>query len=86
MDVLDSVAVLEQLCKATKKWGMFVSAFGSNVDIQELAKAAAAGVTFITDSPYDRGRGYNIGERELAEWLKMNRYQEVEPGIWEPAV
>lgn len=34
-----------------------------------LRKASEANVTFVTDSVYDAERNYNIGEREVAEFL-----------------
>lgn len=37
----------------------------------------------ITDSPMDRYRDYNIGERELAEFLEENDYEEI-VGHWTP--
>lgn len=48
-----------------------------------LDLAIAAGAIFITDRPIDRNRDYNIGERELAEYLDKNGYTETEEGRWE---
>lgn len=48
----------------------------------ELALAIDANVMFITDTPADRARYYNVGERELAVQLAFNGYEETRPGIW----
>ena len=52
--------------------------------LNQLALAKKAGVTFITDIPYDRNRAYNIGEREVAALLCAWGYIEVAPGTWRP--
>jgi hypothetical protein len=44
-----------------------------------------AGATLITDTPTDRNRSYNIGEREVAEFLTKGGYEEVSPGTWKPS-
>ena len=56
-------------------------------DEQELQLALDAGATIITDNRTDRTRSYNIGEREVAEFLENNNYKENNGnGIWEKAV
>ena len=50
----------------------------------ELSKAIAAGATILTDSKKDRDRTYNIGEREVAEYLLLNKYEELSDGVWTP--
>lgn len=46
-------------------------------------KAIAVNATFITDIPYHRNRAYNIGEREVAEYLTANGYVEQgSTGVW----
>lgn len=52
---------------------------------RELGLAVKAEVTFITDNLVNRNRNYNIGERELAEYLKESGYLEVDTsGTWKP--
>jgi len=68
---------------------VFVSAEGYRTgrigpDWTELTKAVAAGATMITDIAADRERPYNIGEREIAEWLSKIGYCETAPGTWAP--
>lgn len=70
---------------------VFVSAEGARTgrydpDFKELGKAADAGVTFITDTPADRAREYNVGERQVAEFLTERGYKEVSPGRWRQAL
>lgn len=50
-------------------------------DFQEIQRALDAGATIITDRPSDRARSYNVGEREVAEYLKSHGYKEQE-GTW----
>ena len=50
---------------------------------KELDIAIKGGVTFITDNRYNRNRDYNIGERELAEYLTDKGYTDNNgEGIW----
>lgn len=50
---------------------------------KELDIAIKAGVTFITDNQYNRNRDYNIGERELAEYLTDKGYTANNgEGVW----
>ena len=51
-------------------------------DYKELEKAVEANVTFITDSTKDRDRSYNIGEREVADYLTSKGYSEEGDGVW----
>jgi len=44
-------------------------------DEAELLLAIEEGVTFVTDTEFDRSRPYNIGEREIAEFLTKYRYK-----------
>lgn len=53
---------------------VFISAEGNRpkrvpIDKEEIAKAASAGVRFITDKAEHRNRNFNIGERETAAYL-----------------
>ena len=49
----------------------------------ELQKALDAKAFIIADKPYDRNRPYNVGERELAEYLITHEYVEIHStGIW----
>lgn len=67
---------------------MFVSAEGARqkrlaIDQAELARASRAGVTFITDTPADRNRPYNVGEREVADFLQAQGYEDDGQGRWQ---
>lgn len=49
----------------------------------ELELATDAGATIISDNTEHRNRPYNIGERELAEYLISKGYQETDGnGVW----
>ena len=66
---------------------VFVSAEGARrnrvpIDLAELGKAAAAGALFVTDKPFDRNRSYNVGEREVAEFLRSQGYADRDTGRW----
>ena len=67
---------------------VFVSVNGARrnrvlFDRDEVMLAIQAGAKIITDSASDRYRDYNIGERELAEFLEENDYEEL-CGHWTP--
>lgn len=67
---------------------VFVSVNGARrnrvlFDRDEVMLAITAGAKIITDSASDRYRDYNIGERELAEFLRENDYEEI-VGHWTP--
>lgn len=51
-------------------------------DYDEIKKAVDSNVTFITDEISDRSRDYNIGERDVANYLESSGYSEVQDGIW----
>jgi len=51
-------------------------------DYVEIARAISAGAHFITDIPADRDRSYNLGERQVAEFLIQHGYREIYPGYW----
>lgn len=52
-------------------------------DKLELSKAGKVGATIVTDNQNDRYRSYNIGEREVAEYLYLRGYREANSnGIW----
>lgn len=68
---------------------VFVSAEGNRtgrveVDYEELGKAVAARATFITDDFKDRNRPYNVGERNVVNFLIKHGYMEITPGMWKP--
>jgi hypothetical protein len=68
---------------------VFISAEGNRLErvspsFTFIQVAMMAGATLITDIPADRNRPYNIGEREVAEFLKKGGYDEVSPGTWKP--
>jgi hypothetical protein len=68
---------------------VFVSAEGNRggrvrPDLVEISKAMLAGATILTDTPYHRARPYNVGEREVADFLEAHGYQETTPGVWKP--
>jgi hypothetical protein len=53
---------------------VFISAEGNRTgrllpDVSEIVKACEAGATMVTDSPYNRNRQYNVGERFVADLL-----------------
>jgi hypothetical protein len=65
---------------------IFVSVEGNRTGrelfpIVEIALAANANATFITDNEYHRSRPYNVGEREVAHYLKASGYIE-DQGVW----
>lgn len=67
---------------------VFVSVNGARrnrvlFDRDEVMLAIEAGAAIITDSARDRYRDFNIGERELAEFLEANEYEEL-GGFWTP--
>ena len=62
---------------------VFISAEGSRggrfpPDLIELAKATRSGATFVTDTQANRLRAYNVGEREVAAFLRTKGYTETE--------
>ena len=68
---------------------VFISAEGNRSgrlapDMVEIALACHAGAKIITDTPSDRQRDYNKGERDVAIHLTMNGYHEVREGQWTP--
>lgn len=69
---------------------VFVSAEGKrkgrkNPPWAELKRAMSAGATIITDGAKDRARDYNVGERQVAEFLAKEGYVETKDGVWAPA-
>lgn len=67
---------------------VFVSVNGARrnrvlFDQLEVMLAIEAGAAIITDSAWDRYRDFNIGERELVEFLEANDYEEL-GGFWTP--
>lgn len=75
--------------KYNKEDRVFISAEGNRagrvpVDFNEIDLAMFSGATLITDDINSRNRDYNVGEREVADYLTSNNYVEVEPGIWRP--
>lgn len=67
---------------------VFVSVNGARrnrvlFDRDEVMLAITAGAKIITDSARDRYRDFNVGERELAEFLGENEYEEL-GGHWTP--
>ncbi len=75
----------------TEKDVVFISSEGGRngrigPDFVEIKKAVDAGVTFITDIVADRSRAYNVGEREVATYLKEQGYVEKTDGTWSVAV
>lgn len=53
-------------------------------DFSEISKAIRAGSALLTDRPVDRARAYNLGERQVADYLQAHGYHETAPGFWEP--
>lgn len=52
----------------------------------ELNRAVEAGATIVADSRSTRETPYNVGEQELAVWLRRHGYREDPPdsGTWRP--
>lgn len=67
---------------------VFVSAEGNrrgrlSVDYDELLKAIEAQVVFVTDNKYNRNTSYNIGEKEVEQFLLKHQYADTNGnGIW----
>lgn len=66
---------------------IFVSAEGArkgriSVDYSELEKAVMAAASFVTDDLYNRSRSYNMGEREVSQYLESQGYKDVSNGVW----
>lgn len=66
---------------------VFISAEGDRrgriaPDWVEIHYAVEARVFFVTDTPEDRNRAYNLGEREVAHCLTRHGYVERLPGKW----
>lgn len=69
---------------------VFISAEGNrsgrlDPDFEEIGLAVKAGVSLITDNPFNRNRTYNLGERQVARYLEEHGYIEVatqEYSIW----
>ncbi len=52
---------------------------------RNLDLAIAAGARFIIDRPADRNGAYNVGERQIANYLTARGYQETSPGLFSPS-
>lgn len=66
---------------------VFISAEGlrtgrKSPNFDEIQLALDAKATIITDRPSDRARNYNIGERQVADFLVLGNYVEVSNGVW----
>ena len=75
----------------TKDDVVFISAEGNrgdrlSPDYAEIALAVKARATIITDVPSHRNRPYNIGERQVTNFLTQESYYETHGGTWVPAV
>ena len=56
-------------------------------DKNEVLRAIKADATIITDNEFNRNRQFNIGERELAEFLIKHNYgfhNHQKGGVWKP--
>lgn len=67
---------------------VFVSAEGNRTGRKdppwdEIDKAIAVGVTFITDDAPNRERPYNVGERQVADYLTERGYT-LRGDTWKP--
>ena len=74
-----------------KKDVVFVSAEGNRggripADLEELQHAIDAGATIVTDSIHDRMRPYNVGEREVAQYLNRHGYHDTGTGVWKKEI
>lgn len=66
---------------------VFISAEGNrrgrlDPDFDEIGRACAANTRFITDDAANRARPYNVGERQVSEFLLNQGYRESRPGVW----
>lgn len=66
---------------------VFISAEGNRAgrvdpDFNEIKRACDANARFITDDIANRMRPYNVGERQVAEFLTAQGYRESRPAIW----
>lgn len=66
---------------------VFISAEGNrsgrlDPDFDEIKRACDANAQFITDDLANRMRPYNVGERQVAEFLTAQGYRESRPGFW----
>jgi len=80
--------------KYTRDDVVFISAEGGDKktsrvipSFPEIQRAMDAGATLITDNAFNRNRPYNVGERDVANYLSKNGYVETKEGngIWVPA-
>lgn len=51
-------------------------------DKDEVFNASLVGVTFVTDNIEDTEREYNVGERELQEYIALRGYNRVSEFEW----
>lgn len=68
---------------------VFISAEGNRggriaPDFDEILRAIQGRARIITDIKADRNRPYNLGEREVEQFLKANGYVEIRDGQWIP--
>jgi hypothetical protein len=66
---------------------VFISAEGNRAgahepDFEEIGRAVSAGACLITDDKANRLRAYNTGERNVADYLGRNGYNEHPSGVW----
>ena len=66
---------------------VFISAEGArsgrlDPDFAEIKRARDASARFITDDVANRSRPYNVGERQVSEFLRQQGYRESRPCIW----
>lgn len=66
---------------------VFISAEGNRAgrvdpDFGEIKRACDANSRFITDDIANRRRPYNVGERQVAEFLITQGYRESRPAVW----
>lgn len=66
---------------------VFISAEGNRAgrvdpDFDEIKRACDANARFITDDITNRSRPYNVGERQVAEFLTAQGYRESRPAVW----
>lgn len=52
---------------------------------RNLLAAMRAGARFVMDDPPNRARSYNLGERQVADFLLASGYAEVAPGMFAKA-
>lgn len=83
----DDVVFVSSNGKRKNRFSMSFDDSNSIFAMNALKAAIDAGATIITDDADNRRRDYNLGEREVAEFLEANGYKESNGnGVWTSVV